>query len=91
MQDAGLGSEDGGVGGMRGGVLCGCKRYELAIHEEPFESALFTAGSQLKVGTFLVVYVQGSLPASRAKIAFDLIHQPTGHLHRYAYIGLRDR
>jgi hypothetical protein len=70
--------------------LCGCERNEFAVHEEALESAFFTAGSQLKVRTLLVVYVQGSLPASRAKIAFDFIHQLPGYVHRHAHIGLRD-
>jgi hypothetical protein len=64
--------------------------HELAVHEEAFESAFFAAGPKLKVGTLLIVNVQGFLPATRANITLDLIHQLPGYLHRHAHIGMRD-
>jgi hypothetical protein len=79
-----MGSDGGGE------VLCGRERHKLAIHEETFEPAVFAAGTKLKVGALLIVNVQGFPPASRAKIAFYLVHQLPGYIHRHAHIGLRD-
>jgi hypothetical protein len=38
-------------------ILGRCEWYELAVHKETFETTLFAAGPQLKVGPLLVVYV----------------------------------
>ena len=70
--------------------LCGGEGYESSAHVETFESTFLAAGSELKVRTLFVVDVKGSLPTSRAKVAFSLVHQLPSNLHEHAHIGMRD-
>jgi len=46
-------SEKGDLAGIC--VSCCGERHELAVHEKAFEPAFLATGSQLKVGTLLVV------------------------------------